>query len=65
VPLPRDEQTPGSQLALFNTWDYHAFVTDRTLPLPEVEADLTDSSGRVAVSYDHDAFGELCGPPAR
>ena len=31
--------TPGSQLALFTAWDYHAFVTDRTLPLPEVEAD--------------------------
>jgi hypothetical protein len=23
----------------FTTWDYHAFVTDRDLPLPEVEAD--------------------------
>lgn len=31
--------TPGSQLALFTTWDYHAFVTDRDLPLAEVEAD--------------------------
>jgi hypothetical protein len=30
---------PGSQLALFTAWDYHAFVTDRTLPLAEVEAD--------------------------
>ncbi len=30
---------PGSQLALFTAWDYHAFVTDRDLPLPEVEAD--------------------------
>src|SRR5919107_1185740 len=35
----RVRPTPGSQLALFTTWDYHAFVTDRTLPLPEVEAD--------------------------
>jgi len=35
----RVHPTPGSQLALFTTWDYHAFVTDRTLPLPEVEAD--------------------------
>jgi hypothetical protein len=31
--------TPGSQLALFTAWDYHAFVTDRDLPLVEVEAD--------------------------
>jgi rubrerythrin len=35
----RVRPTPGSQLALFTTWDHHAFVTDRTLPLPEVEAD--------------------------
>ncbi len=35
----RVRPTPGSQLALFTTWDYHAFVTDRTLPLAEVEAD--------------------------
>lgn len=35
----RVRPTPGSQLALFTTWHYHAFVTDRTLPLPEVEAD--------------------------
>src|SRR5665647_567949 len=31
--------TPGSQLALFTAWDYHAFVTDRDLPLAQVEAD--------------------------
>jgi hypothetical protein len=31
--------TPGSQLALFTAWNYHAFVTDRDLPLAEVEAD--------------------------
>lgn len=31
--------TPGSQLALFTTWDYHAFVTDQDLPLDQVEAD--------------------------
>jgi len=31
--------TPGSQLALFTACDYHAFVTDRDLPLVEVEAD--------------------------
>ena len=35
----RVRPTPGSQLALFTAWDYHAFVTDRDLPLPEVEAD--------------------------
>jgi hypothetical protein len=26
-------------MALFTAWDYHAFVTDRTLPLTEVKAD--------------------------
>jgi hypothetical protein len=26
-------------IALFTTWDYHEFVTDRPLPLAEVEAD--------------------------
>ena len=35
----RVQPTPGSQLALFTAWDYHAFVTDRDLPLAEVEAD--------------------------
>jgi hypothetical protein len=35
----RVRPTPGSQLALFTAWDYHAFVTDRELPLVEVEAD--------------------------
>lgn len=35
----RVRPTPGSQLALFTDWDYHALVTDRTLPLAEVEAD--------------------------
>ena len=35
----RVRPTPGSQLALFTTWDYHAFVTDRTGDLVEVEAD--------------------------
>ena len=35
----RVRPTPGSQLALFTAWDFHAFVTDRTLPLAEVEAD--------------------------
>jgi len=35
----RIRPTPGSQLALFTDRDYHAFVTDRDLPLAEVEAD--------------------------
>jgi hypothetical protein len=35
----RVRPTPGSQLALFTAWDYHAFITDRDLPLAEVEAD--------------------------
>jgi len=35
----RVRPTPGSQLALFTTWDYHAFVTDRDLSLAELEAD--------------------------
>jgi hypothetical protein len=35
----RVRPTPGSQLALFTTWDYHAFVTDRTGNLLELEAD--------------------------
>ena len=35
----RVRPTPGSQLALFTAWDYHAFITDRGLPLAEVEAD--------------------------
>ena len=35
----RIRPTPGSQLALFTAWDYHAVITDRDLPLAEVEAD--------------------------
>ena len=35
----RVRPTPGSQLALFTAWDYHAFVTNRTGPLLELEAD--------------------------
>lgn len=31
--------TPGSQLALLTDWDYHAFITDRTGDLLEIEAD--------------------------
>jgi hypothetical protein len=35
----RVRPTPGSQLALFTAWDYHAFLTDRTGNLLELEAD--------------------------
>jgi hypothetical protein len=35
----RVRPTPGSQLALFTAWDYHAFVTDRTGDMLEIEAD--------------------------
>jgi len=37
--LRRVRPTPSSQLALFTAWDFHAFVTDRDLPLADVEAD--------------------------
>lgn len=35
----RVRPTPGSQLALFTTWSYHAMVTDRAGELVQVEAD--------------------------
>ena len=35
----RVRPTPGSQLALFTTWDFHAFVTDRDGDVLELEAD--------------------------
>ena len=35
----RVRPTPGSQLALFTTFDYHAVVTDRQGPMFEIEAD--------------------------
>jgi hypothetical protein len=35
----RVRPTPGTQLALFTDWDYHAMVTDRDGVLLEVEAD--------------------------
>lgn len=35
----RTRPTPGSQLALFTTWQYHAFVTDREEELTQVEAE--------------------------
>lgn len=35
----RVRPTPGSQLALFTDWDYHAMVTDRDGDLLEIEAD--------------------------
>ena len=37
--MRRVRPTPGSQLALFTAWDYHAFVTDRTGDVLEIEAD--------------------------
>lgn len=37
--VPRVRPTPGSQLALFTDWDYHAFVTDRPGDTLELEAD--------------------------
>lgn len=36
----RVRPTPGSQLALFTTWDYHAFVTNRPGDVLQIEADL-------------------------
>ena len=35
----RVRPTPGSQLALFTTWDYHAFVTNRPGDVLEIEVD--------------------------
>ena len=35
----RVRPTPGSQLALFTTWDYHAFVTNRPGDVLQIEAD--------------------------
>jgi len=35
----RVRPTPGSQLALFTAWDYHAFVTNRPGDVLEIEAD--------------------------
>lgn len=35
----RVRPTPGSQLALFTAWDYHAFITDRVGDVLEIEAD--------------------------
>src|SRR4051812_34815125 len=35
----RVRPTPGTQLALFTTWDYHAFVTNRPGDVLEVESD--------------------------
>jgi hypothetical protein len=35
----RVRPTPGSQLELFTTWDYHAFVTNRPGEVLEIEAD--------------------------
>lgn len=35
----RVRPTPGSQLALFTDWDFHAFVTDRDGDVLDIEAD--------------------------
>ena len=35
----RVKPTPGSQLALFATYEYHPFITDRDGPMLELEAD--------------------------
>ena len=35
----RVRPTPGSQLALFATYDFHAFITDRAGPMLDLEAD--------------------------
>jgi len=35
----RVKPTPGSQLALFSTYDYHAFITDREGETTYLEAD--------------------------
>lgn len=35
----RVRPTPGSQLALFTTWDYHAFVTNRPGEVLQIEAE--------------------------
>ncbi len=35
----RVRPTPGSQLALFTEWSYHALITDRTGPTLDLEAD--------------------------
>ena len=37
--IRRVKPTPGSQLALFATYDYHAFITDREGDMIELEAD--------------------------
>ena len=37
--MRRVRPIPGRRLALFTTWDYHAFVTDRQVDMLEIEAD--------------------------
>ena len=56
----RVRPTPGTQLALFTTWSYHAFVTDRPGPMLELEADL--EPGIHALVHPHGgAVGEELG----
>ena len=58
----RVRPTPGTQLALFTNWDYHAMVTDRDGELVEVEADhRRHGSGR---AVDRRAEIRRAGPPA-
>lgn len=54
----RVRPTPGSQLALFTAWDYHAFVTDQDGDVLEAEADhrrhaIVEQSESAAVCVDH------------
>ena len=39
IPPSRVKPTPGSQLALFATYSYHGFITDRDGEMLELEAD--------------------------
>jgi hypothetical protein len=62
--------TPGSQLALFTNWDYHAMVTDRDGDLLQVEADPREVGPRHDVAEpdggeDGDGEVERPGPAQR
>jgi DDE family transposase len=61
----RVRPTPGSQLALFTTWDYHAFVTDRDGDVLELEADHRRHAAWLALTVmAHNlsrAVGQLAG----
>jgi hypothetical protein len=49
----RVKPTPGSQLALFSTYDYHAFITDREGETIYLEADHAHANVEHARTYDH------------